>query len=234
MGLIPQWARDFMERAANSIARALRRRRVSATLTATVGLMTATGAAVAFATGRARLAGLLVLIGGTLEALSDRLATPGNGEPRLGRFRDATLARVAEAVALSGVALYFVGRGLPDVRQTVAVLAAVAAMGTALLASSTSDRLLDLGVGARERQGVIAGPAERLLLLGLLPLLLGAGSRGWVLIGLTASLVFLNTIAIVQRVTSAARTAIGGARRPARARDTLPGHLPAARKGPAG
>jgi hypothetical protein len=234
MGLIPQWARDLMGRAADSVARTLRRRRVSSTLTATVGLLTATSAAFAFATGRARLAGLLVLVGGMLEALSDRLGMPGGGDPQLARFRDATLARVAEATALSGVALYFVLRGLPDVRQTVGVLAAVAAMGTALLASSTSDRLLDLGVGARERQGVIAGPAERLLLLGVPPLLLGAGDRGWVLIGVTASLTFLNTIAVVQRVTSAARTATGSARRPARGRDTLPGHRPAAHKGPAG
>src|SRR5438309_1183718 len=74
-----------------------------------------------------------------------------------------------------------------------------------------------------------------LLLLGVPTLFFGPGNQGALLFWIVVVLALATSVTVVQRVLYVARVAgEPAARRPARQRDTLPGHAPAlqSRKGP--
>ena len=91
-----------------------------------------------------------------------------------------------------------------------------------LIVSYTRARAEGLGL---ECNVGIAQRAERILLLGVPTMFLGAGNNGALLFWIVAVLAVATVVTVVQRVVHVARMASGpGVVRTGRPRDTLPGH----------
>jgi CDP-diacylglycerol--glycerol-3-phosphate 3-phosphatidyltransferase len=199
----------------------------------TIGTLVVLASAVAFALGHVHWGGFLLLLSGVFDMLDGQVARDGGARTTFGAFYDSTLDRVGEAALFTGIAVYFLQGGVAHERATLAVIACFAALGGSLLVSYTRARAESLGV---ECSTGIAGRAERILLLGTPALLLGPGNRGALLLWIVIVLALATVVTVVQRVMHVARVTSArepGASRPARTRDTLPGHAPAmqSRKG---
>lgn len=228
MNVIPQGVKDGFVRAVGPIARALIRGRVSPNALTTTGVVVVLGAAAAFAVGEVRLGGFLLLFSGLFDILDGQVAREGGLTTAFGAFYDSTLDRVGEAALFGGIALFFLHGGVPPERETLAVALAITALVASLLVSYTRARAEGLGLECRVG---IAARAERVLVLGLPTVILGAGRNGALLFWIIAFLALVTTVTVVQRVLHVARISRGAGARVARPRDTLPGHAPALRKG---
>jgi CDP-diacylglycerol--glycerol-3-phosphate 3-phosphatidyltransferase len=228
MNVIPQAIKDRFVRAVGPIARAALRWGIGPNAITTTGLVVVLGAAVAFGGGAVRVGGALLLFSGLFDILDGQVARLGQRPTAFGAFYDSTLDRVGESAVFGGLALYFMRGGVPPAQATIAVMVAIAALVTSLLVSYTRARAEGLGL---ECKVGIAARAERLLLLGVPPLIFGPGRSGAVLFWVTAFLAVVTAVTVVQRVVHVARIADRGAGAPAKKRDTLPGHAAAMRKG---
>ena len=126
---------------------------------------------------------------------------------------------------------YFLSGPLPSILKTRAVVAGLVALVASFLVSYTRARAEALGV---ENRVGIAARAERILLLGLPALVLGAGPGrpGVVLFWIVAVLAFVSAITVIQRVVHVARVARGAPPpSPISKRETLPGVAAARRRG---
>ena len=95
-------------------------------------------------------------------------------------------------------------------------------LASSLIVSYTRARAEGLGL---ECNVGIAQRAERILLLGVPTMFLGAGANGALLFWIVGILALATVVTVVQRVVHVARTAGGpGVVRTVRPRDTLPGH----------
>lgn len=228
MNVIPQAVKDGFVRAVSPFARALIRGGVTPNALTTVGLVVVLGAATAFALGRVRLGGLLLLCSGLFDILDGQVARQGGMATAFGALYDSTLDRVGEAALFGGVALFFLHGGVPPERETLAVALAMVAMVASLLVSYTRARAEGLGLDCRVG---IAARSERVLALGAPALFFGAGREGWLLFWIVAFLALVTAITVVQRVLHVAQVTRGVAGRAPRPRETVPGHAAALRKG---
>src|SRR6266550_4143640 len=167
---------------------------------------------------------------GTLVVVGSGVAF-GTGAIRLGAFYDSTLDRVGEGAVFAGLIFYFLTGPLPADMKPRALAAGLVALVASLLVSYTRARAEALGV---ENKVGIAQRAERILLLGVPALVLGAGPGrpGVVLFWIVAVLAFVSAITVIQRVVHVARVARGAPPpSPVPKRETLPGMAAARRKG---
>lgn len=232
MNLIPQQARDRFGTWLDPLALLLIRWNVRPNLITTVGTLVVVGSAAAFAAGEVRWGGWLLLVAGLFDMVDGRVARQGGTTTTFGAFYDSTLDRVGEAVLFGGITLYFLGGSVPVARVTPAVTATLAALAGSLLVSYTRARAEGLGLSVRVG---IAQRAERVLLLGVPTAAFGAGTEGALLFWIVVVLALATSLTVVERVLYVARVAAGtSVRRPARPRETVPGHAPALpiRKGP--
>jgi CDP-diacylglycerol--glycerol-3-phosphate 3-phosphatidyltransferase len=195
----------------------------------TVGTLVVVGSGVAFGTGAIRLGGLLVLISGIFDLLDGQVARQGGKMTTFGAFYDSTLDRVGEGAVFTGLIFYFFIGPLSADMKPRAIAAGLVALVASLLVSYTRARAEALGV---ENKVGIAARAERILLLGLPALVLGAGPGrpGVVLFWIVAVLALASAITVIQRVVHVARVA-RGAPLPVPKRETLPAIAAARRKG---
>lgn len=132
-------------------------KRVSPNLLTVVGTLISLLAAVAFARGSFRSAGLLILAGGVFDLIDGVVARHHGITTRFGGFLDSTLDRLADMALLVGVAVHFAATG--DVPH---VLLTGAALITSVLVSYAQARaelvVPDFRVGFFER-------AERVVVL---------------------------------------------------------------------
>jgi CDP-diacylglycerol--glycerol-3-phosphate 3-phosphatidyltransferase len=232
MNVIPQTVRDGFGKLIDPLALVLIRLRVRPNLITTVGTLVVIASAAAFAVGRVRWGGLLLLLSGLFDMADGRVARQAGMTTTFGAFYDSTLDRVGEAALFGGIAVYFLRGGVPADRVTLAVMACFVALAASLLVSYTRARAEGLGLTVKVG---IAQRAERVLLLGAPTLFLGAGNRGLLLFWIVVILALATSVTVVQRMLYVAHAAgEPGVRRPPRPRDTLPGHAPAlqSRKGP--
>jgi CDP-diacylglycerol--glycerol-3-phosphate 3-phosphatidyltransferase len=232
MNLIPQSVRDGFGKLIDPLAALFIRLHVRPNLITTVGTLVIIGSATAFGLGWVRSGGFLLLVSGVFDMVDGRVARRADMTTTFGAFYDSTLDRVGESVLFSGVAVYFLRGGVPTERLTLAVVACLIALSASLIVSYTRARAEGLGLTAKVG---IAQRAERVLLLGAPTLFLGAGNQGSLLFWIVVVLALATSVTVVQRVLYVARAAgEPSVRRPARQRDTLPGHAPAlqSRKGP--
>jgi CDP-diacylglycerol---glycerol-3-phosphate 3-phosphatidyltransferase len=232
MNLIPQQARDRFGTWLDPLALLLIRWNVRPNLITTVGTLVVVGSAAAFAVGEVRWGGWLLLVAGLFDMVDGRVARQGGTTTTFGAFYDSTLDRVGEAVLFGGITLYFLGGSVPAARVTPAVTATLAALAGSLLVSYTRARAEGLGLSVKVG---IAQRAERVLLLGVPTAAFGAGTEGALLFWIVLVLALATSLTVVERVLYVARVAAGtSVRRPARPRETVPGHAPALpiRKGP--
>src|SRR5207244_7893899 len=179
MNVIPQAVRDGFGRMLRPLAAWFIRMRVRPNSLTTLGTVIVVGSAMSFALGKTRWGGFLLLLSGVFDMVDGRVAREGGMTTTFGAFYDSTLDRVGEAALFTGIAVYFLGGGVPPQRLTGAVLACIVALAASLLVSYTHARAEGLGLTARVG---IGQRAERGLLLGAPTLFFGAGNRGaWVL-----------------------------------------------------
>ena len=86
-------------------------KRVSPNLLTLVGTFVSLLAAAAFAAGRFRSAGVLILAGGVFDLIDGVVARHHAMVTRFGGFLDSTLDRLVDMALLVGVAVYFAARG---------------------------------------------------------------------------------------------------------------------------
>ena len=117
-----------------------------------IGWSLALGAAVLFGLGYARVAGLVMLLGGLFDALDGAVARETNRMSSFGAFLDSTLDRLSESAVFVGLLFFYAGTNRPY----EALLAGIA-MTFSLLTSYTRARAERLNiaceVGLLERAG---------------------------------------------------------------------------------
>src|SRR5260370_12188398 len=112
MNVIPQGLRDRFSEALDPLARLLIRLHVRPNLVTTLGTAVLFGSATAFALGRVRWGGFLLLLSGLFDMVAGRVARQGRMTSTFGAFYDSTLDRVGDAVLFTGIALYFLRGGV--------------------------------------------------------------------------------------------------------------------------
>jgi len=231
MNVIPQRVKDGFVRLMAPLARGLILAGVPPNTITTLGTLVVLGSGLAFGTGSIRLGGLLLLVSGLFDLLDGQVARQGGKTTTFGAFYDSTLDRVGEGAVFTGLIFYFLRGPLPADLKPRAIAAGLLALVASLLVSYTRARAEALGV---DNKVGIAARAERILLLGLPALALGAGPGrpGVVLFWIVAVLAFVSAITVIQRVVHVARVA-RGAPPPSLVpkRETLPGMAAGRRKG---
>ncbi|MGH7753310.1 MAG: CDP-alcohol phosphatidyltransferase family protein, partial [Gemmatimonadales bacterium] len=220
MTVIPQAVRKAFLGLVRPVVQALIRARVHPNTITTIGCLVVLGSAWAFGTGQIRLGGALLLLSGVFDILDGQVARDGKLASDFGAFYDSLLDRVGESALFGGIALYFVGGGVPPVQVPLAVGVSLAALSASLLVSYARARAEGLGI---ECKVGIAQRAERFLVLGAPSLLVGPGREGRVLFWIVVVLALATGVTVIQRVHHVYRAT----RRPGAAtavrRDTLPG-----------
>lgn len=221
MNLIPRVVRSGFTRLLGPLAQVLVRLHIRPNAITTVGTLIVVGSAVAFALGRVRWGGALLLVSGLFDMLDGRVARDGGMKTTFGAFYDSTLDRLGESAVFTGIAVYFLHGGVAAERITLSIVACCTAMAGSLIVSYARARAEGLGL---EGNVGMAQRAERILLLGAPTMFFGAGNQGSLLLWIVVVLALVSIVTVVQRVVHVARTARpdSGTERPPRPRDTLP------------
>src|SRR5881396_999844 len=231
MNVIPQLVKDGFVALIAPVARALIRGNVNPNTITTLGTLLVIGSGVAFGYSAIRVGGVLLLLSGIFDILDGQVARQGGKITTFGAFYDSTLDRVGEGAVFTGLIFYFLTGPLPADLKPRAIAAGLVALVASLLVSYTRARAEALGVDCKVG---IAGRAERILLLGLPALVVGAGPGrpGVVLFWIVAVLALVSAITVIQRVVHVAQVARGAPpRSPIPKRETLPGVAAVRRKG---
>jgi CDP-diacylglycerol--glycerol-3-phosphate 3-phosphatidyltransferase len=161
----------------------------------TVGTGLVLVSAVAYATGHIRWGGALLLLSGVADTLDGQVARSGAMVTRFGAFYDSTLDRVGDGATFIGIGAFLLTA--PDVayRVPAAILCMVAILGS-LLVSYARARAEGLGLDCKVG---IAQRAERVLLVGIASLVVGAGPHALLLEAIVTLLALASFITVVQR-----------------------------------
>ncbi len=161
----------------------------------TVGTGLVLVSAVAYGFGHIRIGGALLLLSGFADTLDGQVARGGAMVTKFGAFYDSTLDRVGDGATFIGIGAYLLMA--PDVAYRIpAVIICMIAILSSLLVSYARARAEGLGLDCKVG---IAQRAERVIGLGVISLLVGAGPRALVLEGVVALLTVASTITVVQR-----------------------------------
>ena len=173
----------------------------------TVGTGLVLVSALAYGLGQIRLGGFLRLVSGVTDALDGQVARGGAMVSKFGAFYDSTLDRVGDGATFIGIGAFLLTT--PDAAyRTAAVVVCMIAILCSLLVSYARARAEGLGLDCKVG---IAQRAERILGLGAVSLLIGAGPRALVLEGAVLVLALASAVTVVQRFVYVYRTADGGA-----------------------
>lgn len=180
---------------------------VSPNAITTVGAAVVLLSSVVFGLGWVRAGGALLLLSGIIDTLDGDVARAAGRTTRFGAFYDSTLDRVGDGATFIGIATFFLTT--PDVRFPVvgAVLCMVAVLSS-LLVSYARARAEGLGLDCKV--GIVQR-AERIILIGLPSVIVGAGPGGMVLQVIVALLALGSTITVVQRFVHVHRITNHGA-----------------------
>ena len=170
--------------------------------------------ALVFGLGHVRIGGLLLLLSGVTDTLDGQVARGGAMVTKFGAFYDSTLDRVGDGATFIGIGAFFLTA--PDVAYRIpAAMACMVAILSSLLVSYARARAEGLGIDCKVG---IAQRAERILLVGVCSLLVGAGTHALLLEGVVALLAVASVITVVQRFVYVYRHA-DDVKEPSRARD---------------
>jgi CDP-diacylglycerol--glycerol-3-phosphate 3-phosphatidyltransferase len=169
--------RDVVDRSTRPVGAALHHRGLTADVLTATGLISATGTAVAVASGHLHIAIILLVLTGLHDLLDGPVAKAAGTTSVRGAFFDSVTDCVADALLMGGVAWYLIGR-----HEGHLALLPLAVLGVTALVSYERAKAESLGLSAK---GGLMERAERMILLGigfldaafLLPVL-------WVMLGL--------------------------------------------------
>jgi CDP-diacylglycerol--glycerol-3-phosphate 3-phosphatidyltransferase len=188
------------------LVRALVRSGVRPNTITTIGTMLVVASAVAYGLGAIRLGGLLLLLSGLLDTLDGAVARQSGAATKFGAFYDSTLDRIGDGATFIGIASYLLYA--PDVAyRSLAIILAMIAILASLVVSYARARAEGLGIDCRVG---IAQRAERIIGLGLVSLVVGAGQHALVLEGAVALLAVASIITVIQRFHCVYRVTQGG------------------------
>jgi CDP-diacylglycerol--glycerol-3-phosphate 3-phosphatidyltransferase len=189
--------------AVNPLVERLIRSGVRPNTITTIGTGLVLVSAVAYGFGHIRLGGALLLLSGFADTLDGEVARGGAMVTKFGAFYDSTLDRVGDGATFIGIGAYLLLA--PDVAfRAPAVVICMIAILSSLLVSYARARAEGLGLDCKVG---IAQRAERVLGLGVVSLLVGAGQRALVLEAVVALLAVASTVTVVQRFVYVYRTA---------------------------
>lgn len=162
----------------------------------TVGTALVLASAVFFGVGSVRLGGLFLLLSGIVDTIDGQVARNGAMVTRFGAFYDSTLDRIGDGATFAGVGTYLMLA--PDVAyREFSVVVCMVGIIASLVVSYARARAEGLGLDCKVG---IAQRAERILLLGIPPLLFGAGPGSIYLQVIVVLLTVLALITVVQRI----------------------------------
>jgi CDP-diacylglycerol--glycerol-3-phosphate 3-phosphatidyltransferase len=207
MSLFPRWIRSRFDATVAPVAGWLNALGLSPNWVTSAGALLLLTSGWAFAAGRVRLGGLLLLSSGLCDALDGKMARASGRVSAFGAFYDSTLDRVGESALFLGIALFFISGGVPSQLAPSAAAAAIVALAAGLLVSYTRARAEGLGL---ECKVGLVQRAERVVGLGLPSWIFGAGPQGMLLFVLVTSLAVFSSVTVVQRVIHVYRLTRGG------------------------
>ena len=196
MRLLPQPLKHFFLRVLDPPARILIRAGVSPNAITSIGLIPLVGAGVAFGFGFPRLGAASFMLAGVFDIIDGKVARGTGRITAFGAFYDSTLDRIGDAALFVGIAMYFITTTSPPWAVWGAT-AAMLALSSAMTVSYARARAEGLGL---ECKVGIAQRAERILVLAIPTLFVGAGNDGRILLTLVALLAFFSSITVVQRI----------------------------------
>lgn len=161
----------------------------------TIGTGLVVISAIAYAIGAVRTGGLFLLLSGVVDTLDGQVARNTGRATKFGAFYDSTLDRVGDGATFIGIGWYLMTASDVAYRDW-AVLLCMLGVLSSLLVSYARARAEGLGLDCKVG---IAQRAERILGLGLISLVVGAGPQALVLEGVVLILTLLSTITVVQR-----------------------------------
>jgi CDP-diacylglycerol--glycerol-3-phosphate 3-phosphatidyltransferase len=197
MTIVPNPIRQAFEAILAPLVGVLIKANVNPNLLTSLGTLILVGSGVAFGMGLANWGGALLLLSGVMDMLDGRVARGSDGVSKFGAFYDSTLDRVGESALFGGIAVYFVTGGVAEAWVIPALITALVALSAGLTVSYARARAEGLGL---ECKVGVAQRAERILLLGIPTLFVGAGPGGFVLLGVVAVLAVLAVITVAQRI----------------------------------
>lgn len=144
--------KDSLRQLLHPLVRLLSALRVPPDTLTILGWTLSVGAAVLFGLGYARVAGLVMLLGGLFDALDGDVARESNRMSAFGAFLDSTLDRLSEAAIFVGIIYFYAAAARP-----FEALLAGTAMTFSLLTSYARARAegldIECQVGLLERAG---------------------------------------------------------------------------------
>jgi CDP-diacylglycerol--glycerol-3-phosphate 3-phosphatidyltransferase len=175
----------------------------------TIGTLLVVASAAAFGAGWIRLGGVLYLVSGIVDTLDGAVARANGQVTRFGAFYDSTLDRVGDGATFMGIAVFYLlaPEGTVAYPQ-LAIIISMVAIVASLLVSYARARAEGLGIDCKV--GMVQR-AERILLLGIPSVLVGAGPDGLVLFWIVAILALTSVITVVQRFVYVYRVTEGAA-----------------------
>jgi CDP-diacylglycerol--glycerol-3-phosphate 3-phosphatidyltransferase len=173
----------------------------------TVGTLLVVASAAAFGLGQVRMGGLLYLVSGIVDTLDGAVARANDRVTRFGAFYDSTLDRVGDGATFMGIGVFYLRAPPGSVAyRDLAIVISMAAIIASLLVSYARARAEGLGIDCKVG---LAQRAERIVLLGVPTVLVGAGPDGLVLFWIMAILALASVITVVQRVVYVYRVSEG-------------------------
>ncbi len=150
--------REAVDRGLTPIGVSLRRTGITADMVTITGIVMASAAAVAIATGYLRLGFLFLILTGIPDALDGAVAKASGTSSLRGAFLDSVSDRLSDALLFGGIAWY-----LADTEPGHVMMLPVAVMSLAMLVSYQRAKAESLGF---EAKGGIMERAERFIVLG--------------------------------------------------------------------
>ena len=173
----------------------------------TFGTFFVVASGVAFGLGRVQLGGLLYLLSGVVDTLDGAVARANQQVSRFGAFYDSTLDRIGDGATFMGVAVFYLRAPEGAVAyRDLAIMLALTAGFSSQVVSYARAKAESLGIDCRVG---IAQRAERIVLLGVPSLVVGAGPQGLVLFWIVAFLALASVVTVIQRFVHVYRVAEG-------------------------
>jgi CDP-diacylglycerol--glycerol-3-phosphate 3-phosphatidyltransferase len=190
VNILPDWLKNWYLNLITPVVNFFIARAVNPNLFTTLGFIASVISAGFFAFGYSRLAGVLVLLSGTLDIIDGKVARATNRVTKFGALYDSTLDRYAEVVVFFGLAFYF---GNQEVTWRILILIAVSvALGGSMMVSYVRARAEGLGLECKV--GIMQRP-ERIVLLGF-----GALFHEYALVTAVALIAVLANFTAIQRL----------------------------------
>ena len=211
MKLIPPPVEQLFRAVFRPVVDGLIRTGVRPNTLTTIGTVLVLVSALAYGQGQIRAGGALLLLSGIVDTLDGAVARANQMVTKFGAFYDSTLDRVGDGATFMGIAMYLLQA--PDVAyRSLAVATCMVAIIASLIVSYARARAEGLGLDCTVG---IAQRAERIVGLGVISVVVGAGPHALVLEAVVALLAVASIITVIQRFVYVYRVTegTGGQRR---------------------